>query len=137
MHKFNVSFTKTQAQLVEVELEDEPRFLGVGKDARQSAWVIGQSGEAEFRMHGKYIVPAFVDPDVVGGRSEADFLTELERCARQTTYEGVKAASPIGHPKLVVIRAGAQRAYAALCSNVDPANGLEEQYTLSIPTMRF
>lgn len=130
MHKFNVSFTKTQAQLVEIEL-DGPRLFGIGKDPRTTAWVVGVSGEYEARYFGRYIMPSFVDLDMVGGRSEGDFLAELERMARETIK--------VGHPKLIVIRAGEQRAYAVLCPavNLETGEGLEDQYTLSVPSIRL
>lgn len=130
MHKFNVSFTKSKAQLVEIEL-DGPRLFGIGKDVRQTAWVVGQSGDVESRLFGRYIMPSFVDADVVQGRSEGDFLAELERIAR--------AAVTLGHPKLIVVRTGDQRAYVALAAmvNTETGSGLEDQYALSIPSLRL
>ena len=128
MHRFNVSFTKSKAQLVEIELAGEA-FLGVGKDVRTTAWVIPEEGPVEARLYGKYVVPTLFKPKL--GFNEADALSALEELTR--------SAAPTTAPiRLIVIRCGELRGYVAMPIFVDTqtGEGLDEAYTLGLPALR-
>lgn len=128
MNSFKVSFTKSRAQLVELEVEDG-MVISIGKDARSTGWVYGEDGTIEARLFGKYVFPTMFKPAV--GFNEADALSKVEEMARQAVSGAV--------PRVVIVRCGELRGYFAVPIFMDPktGEGIDDAYCLTVPALRI